>query len=41
LAVVGNDVAYGIGDDPRTAFAEKLGSSIGCRVLESAVTGSG
>lgn len=41
VAVVGDDFAYGLGDDLRTAFPEQLGSYIGDRVVVSADTGAG
>ena len=41
VAVVGDDFAYGIGDNLRSAFPEQLGPYIGDRVVVSADTGAG
>jgi lysophospholipase L1-like esterase len=41
VAVIGDDFAYGIGDNLRSAFPEQLGPYIGDRVVVSADTGAG
>ena len=41
MAVIGNDFAYGLANDQRSAFPEQLGSYIGYRVAVSADIGAG